>query len=152
MAEEPPWALREVDRLIRNPEKDGQRRRQVLEGHLRAKEPDRPTGLLTLPGENWSSPGKRDQETFMRMKLNRKVGNDVNGASIQRNRGFASGRGGGYGATQVVNQRKPCTRREGRLFNGKKEICVGTWNVRTLYAPGQLDILLHQLKRHYTDM
>src|ERR1043165_2339709 len=84
---------------------------------------------------------------FVRMKLNRKVGNDVNGASIQRNRGFASGRGGGYGATQVVNQRKPCTRREGRLFNGKKEICVGTWNVRTLYAPGQLDILLHQLKR-----
>ena len=115
-----------------------------MEGHLRAKEADWATGLLTLPGENWSSPGKRDQETFMRMKLNRKVGNDVNGAPHQRMRSVASGRSGIDGATQVVNKRNPCATEQ--IFGCKEQTYVGTWNVRTLYATGQLEILIHQMK------
>src|SRR6218665_241719 len=36
----------------------------MLKGHLRAKE-IRPTGLLTLPGEDWSPPGKRPRNSYM---------------------------------------------------------------------------------------
>jgi len=51
-------ALLEVNRLTRNPKKVVQRRRQVLEGHLREREDsNKPTGFLTLLGEEWSPPG-----------------------------------------------------------------------------------------------
>src|SRR6218665_1288432 len=33
-----------------------------------------------------------------------------------------------------------------RLFGCKDTTYVGTWNVRTLYSAGQLDVLLHQLR------
>ena len=47
----------------------------------------------------------------MTMDLKKIVGNDVNGATFQRGGGTASGRGGDNRATQVVNRRKPCSRR-----------------------------------------
>jgi len=80
----------------------------------------------------------------MTMYLNRKVGNDVNGAPHQRMRSVASGRSGIDGATQVVNKRNPCATEQ--IFGCKEQTYVGTWNVRTLYATGQLEILIHQMK------
>src|SRR6218665_608735 len=77
--------------------------------------------------------------------------NDVNGASLQRQRGIASGRNGSK-AIQVVNQRNPCDKSKNRedkgeqLFGCKDTTYVGTWNVRTLYSAGPLDVLLHQLR------
>ena len=84
----------------------------------------------------------------MTMYQNRKVGNDVNGAPRQWMRSVASGRGGIDGATQVVNKRNPCAKeaKEENIFGCRERMYVGTWNVRTLYATGQLDILLHQMK------
>lgn len=81
----------------------------------------------------------------MVMYLGKKLGNDVNGATYQGIGGSASGRGGDNGATQVVNQRKPRSRRKGRLFNGREEVCIGTWKVRTWYAAGKLEVLLNHL-------
>src|SRR5678816_491143 len=63
----------------------------------------------------------------------------------QWKRSVASGRGGMDGATQVVNKRNPCAK-EQQLFGCRERMHVGTWNVKTLYATGQLDILLHQMK------
>ena len=80
----------------------------------------------------------------MTMYLNRKVGNDVNGAPHQRMRSVASGRSGIDGATQVVNKRNPCATEQ--IFGCEERTYVGTWNVRTLYATGQLEILIHQMK------
>src|SRR6218665_2646621 len=82
---------------------------------------------------------------------NRIADNDVNGASLQRQRGIASGRNGSK-AIQVVNQRNPCDKSKNRedkrerLFGCKDTTYVGTWNVRTLYSAGQLEVLLHQLR------
>src|SRR6218665_2183761 len=58
-------ALREMERLTRNPEKlanaDGRGWKDTLgeRGLLR------PTGLLTLPGEDWSPPGMRPRHSYM---------------------------------------------------------------------------------------
>src|SRR6218665_467346 len=66
---------------------------------------------------------------------NRIADNDVNGASLQRQRGIASGRNGSK-AIQVVNQRNPCDKSKNRedkrerLFGCKDTTYVGTWNVR----------------------
>src|SRR6218665_3497549 len=65
--------------------------------------------------------------------------------------GIASGRNGSK-AIQVVNQRNPCDKSKNRedkgeqLFGCKDTTYVGTWNIRTLYSAGQLDVLLHQLR------
>ena len=37
----------------------------MFEGHLRARGLLRPTGLLTLPGEDWSPSGKRPRNSYM---------------------------------------------------------------------------------------
>jgi len=82
------------------------------------------------------------------MRLNRnKALNDVNVAPQQRLGSAESGRNGDNKATQVVNKRNPCDKpkRKGTLFNCNKEAYIGTCNVRSLYAAGQLDTLLHQL-------
>src|SRR6218665_1248586 len=43
-------------------------------GHLRAKEVFLgPTGLITLPGEDWSSPGKRPRNSYISRKRQRKI-------------------------------------------------------------------------------
>jgi len=81
----------------------------------------------------------------MRHNRNKAV-NDVNGAPHQRLGSAASGRNGDSKATQVVNKRNPCNIPKGTLFNCNKEAYTGTWNVRTHYAAGPLDILLYQLK------
>jgi len=64
-AEEPPRLLREVDRLTRNPEKlanaDG-RYWKPWKDTLERKKSPRLTGLLTLPGEDWSLPGKKTKK------------------------------------------------------------------------------------------
>src|SRR6218665_3654690 len=60
----------------------------------------------------------------MMMDSNKKGGNDVNGATFRRGGGSASGRGGDNRATQVVNQRKPCSRRKERLFHSREELEV----------------------------
>src|SRR6218665_2429464 len=73
--------------------------------------------------------------------------NDVNGLFCII-RGIASGRNGSE-AIQVVNQRKSKNREdkvEQQLFGCKDATYFGTWNVRTLYSAGQLDLLLHQLR------
>src|SRR6218665_4009407 len=57
----------------------------------------------------------------MMMDSNKKVGNDVNGATFRRGGGSASGRGGDNRATQVVNQRKPCSRRKETVVQKIKE-------------------------------
>jgi len=62
--EGPPRALREVDRLTGNPENTGQRRRQVLEGHLRADEvTNDPTASLPCQERTGHHLGM-DQETL----------------------------------------------------------------------------------------
>jgi exonuclease III len=76
-----------------------------------------------------------------------RIDNGVNGALQQRRKSIAPGRSGESKATQVVSQRNPCDKRNRRhVFNCTEVGYIGTWNVRTLYAAGQLEILLHQLK------
>ena len=117
------------------------------------KRPEWPNDLLTLPGEDWSPPGKRPRNSN---KMNTRIkitDNDVNGAPPKIRRSTASGRnGGGNRAVQVVIPRNPGTQREkgdtrDQIFNSKETLFVGTWNVRTMYAVGQLDILLHQIRK-----
>ena len=67
--EEPSRALREVERLTRNPEKLANAGvGRTLQGE---RGPLGPTGLLTLPGEDWSPPGKRPRNSYMTMDLNK---------------------------------------------------------------------------------
>lgn len=67
--------------------------------------------------------------------------NDVNRASASTvKQSPAFGRGRGHKAAQVVNKRNPC-----ELFTCTEKLFIGTWNIRTLFAAGSLDILLHQL-------
>src|SRR6218665_117606 len=64
-AEGPPWALREVDRLIRNPK--GWPTQEAGVGRTPEGEggPNGPTGFLTLPGEEGSSPEIRPRNRNM---------------------------------------------------------------------------------------
>ena len=65
LAEEPPRALREVERLTRNPEELANAGAGVGRAPYGERDPLRPTGLLTLPGEGWSPPGKRPRNSYM---------------------------------------------------------------------------------------
>src|SRR6218665_945893 len=58
LAEGPPWALREVDRLTMQDPK-GWPTKEAGVGRTPGGEggPNGPTGFLTLPGEEWSPPG-----------------------------------------------------------------------------------------------
>jgi len=59
-AEEPPRALREVDRLT-NPEKLANAGGRCWKNTFERKKPPRLIGILTVPGENWSPPAKRSR-------------------------------------------------------------------------------------------
>ena len=122
-----------------------------MEGHLRAEEVNKdPTASLPCQ-ERIGHHLAKDQETLNKMNAKPKnTDNDVNGTPLKIQRRTASGRnGGGNRAIQVVIPRNPGTQRvkaEDHIFNNRETMFVGTWNVRTLYAVGQLDILLHQLR------
>jgi len=111
-----------------------------------------------MRGEDWSPPGKETLEfrqDIHLVEIPRKLytddrSNDVNGAVLQQTSRTASGRNGSdHKAIHVVNPRNPCGGRgqqqHGRVFSAKKTTYVGTWNVRTLHAAGQLDILLYEV-------
>ena len=67
--------------------------------------------------------------------------NDVNRASAATvKQSPAFGRGRGHKAAQVVTKRNPC-----ELFSCTEKLFIGTWNIRTLFTAGSLDILLYQL-------
>jgi len=93
-AEEPPRALREVERLTRNPEKlanAGGRCWKDTLGSKRSFKTHRPPyparrGLITA----W----QKDQETLIKMEPITNVGNDVNGSRTRSRNGVESGRGG----------------------------------------------------------
>ena len=61
-AEEPPRALREVDRLTRKPEKLANAGGRCWKDTSERMKSPRLTGLLTLPGEDWSPPGKKTKK------------------------------------------------------------------------------------------
>ena len=61
-AEEPPRALRGVGRLTRNPEKLANTGVRCSKDALERKKSPRLTRLLTLPGEDWSPPGKETKK------------------------------------------------------------------------------------------
>jgi len=65
LAEEHLRALCEVERLTRNPEKLANADGRCWKDTLGWKRSLRPTGLLTLPGEDWSPPGKRPRNSYM---------------------------------------------------------------------------------------
>jgi len=89
LTEEPPRAQRKVERLTRNPEKLANAGWNDTLGRKRFFRTHRPPypfrrGLVTT----W----QETKNSYMTMDLNKKVGNNVNGATFQRGGGFASGK------------------------------------------------------------
>src|SRR6218665_173352 len=95
--------------------------------------PNGATGFLTLPGEERSpvTTWHIGPRNLNMIDTNTIADNDVNGASLQRQGGIASGRNGSK-AIQVVNQRNPCDKSKNRedkrerLFGCKDTTYVGT--------------------------
>src|SRR6218665_2509658 len=143
LIEEPHRALREVERLTRNPEKLANAGGRCWKDTLGRKRSLRPTGLLTLPGEDWSPPGKRPRNSYMMMDSNKKSGQRRQRGHLPKGRWIRVRQGW---RQQVVNQRKPCSRRKERLFLGLRRHCLlsEAHEKRCAWAHGMLERCMPQ--------
>src|SRR6218665_3812622 len=112
MAEEPTRALREVERLTRNPENlanaDGRCWKDTL-GRRRSFKTSF-AGLLTLPGEDWSPPGKRPRNSYV-TNLNGLCQGGPEGENIQTLPGLV---------------KRPKNKQKGSLEKSCESLIVGT--------------------------
>jgi len=110
LAEEPPMALREVDRSNRNSEKPANAGGRVLEGHTRAEEISSRIQRLPYPAGRGLVTARPMQpmKLIMMSDIAQNSSNGVNRAPCTQTRGSAPGRGKGRKATQVDTKRNPC--------------------------------------------
>jgi len=116
-----------------------------LEGHPRAEEVSSWIQRLPYPAGRGLVTARPMQpmKLIMMSDNTQNNSNGVNRAPRTQTRGSAPGRGRGCKTTQVDTKRNPCD----TVLSCAEKTYIGTWNVRTLYAAGQLDVLLHQLQR-----